>query len=311
MASFEPVSYRARVTPKVPWTPIDVMQIMFAWFIALFIGQTAYGLLIPPRVQGTHEIMDGNQSMSVEFLSENRYQADGHEGTYSFAGKPPAQNRNTIILKPDSGESIRTRFAGTSRDRMGLLAVNMLFIQGTAILLTLLLLRKYKLRWREAFGGFRPPDKVFALPILLGILFLVPAFALHFVAQYLIQQFGGTHEAQQAVTMVAQSENTAEVAIQALSIIILAPLAEELLFRGVIYTSIRELGYRKVAIVVSSVIFAAIHGSWALMLPLTVLAMALIWLYEYTGSITAPIIMHATFNAVNFTLIKLAPQMTQ
>ena len=45
------------------------------------------------------------------------------------------------------------------------------------------------------------------------------------------------------------------------------------------------------------------------MLPLTVLAVVLVWLYEKTGSIIAPIIMHATFNAINFALIKLAPNL--
>lgn len=311
MASRGAVSYRARVTPKVPWTPIDVMQILLAWMIALFIGQTAYGLLVPPRIQGTHDVMDGNKTLTVEFLSQGRYQTDSHQGQYTFAGKPPAQDRNTLILTKASGDTLTVKYSGTSRDRMGLVAVNMLFIHVTAILLILLLLRKYKLTWREAFGGLHPTDKVIALPILLGTLFLIPAFGLHYISQHLVQSLGGTHETQQAVTLVARSENIAEIAIQAVSIVVFAPLAEELLFRGVIYTSIRDLGYRKIAVVASSVMFAAIHGSLSLMLPLTVLALVLVHVYENAKSIVAPILMHATFNAINFALIKLAPQMTQ
>ena len=73
----------------------------------------------------------------------------------------------------------------------------------------------------------------------------------------------------------------------------------------------RDLGHRRMAIAASSLLFAAIHGSLALMLPLTVLAVVLVWLYEKTGSIIAPILMHAAFNAVNFAMIKLIPQIAQ
>ena len=91
----------------------------------------------------------------------------------------------------------------------------------------------------------------------------------------------------------------------------MAPICEELLFRGVIYPSLRDLGHPRLAIAASSHLFAAIHGSLALMLPLTVLAVILVWLYEKTGSIVTPILMHAAFNAVNFAMIKLLPQITQ
>ena len=102
-----------------------------------------------------------------------------------------------------------------------------------------------------------------------------------------------------------------ELALQALSVVVMAPICEELLFRGVIYPSLRDLGHRRLAIAASSLLFAAIHGSLALMLPLTVLAVILVWLYEKTGSIVAPVLMHAAFNAVNFAMIKLLPQIAQ
>ena len=85
----------------------------------------------------------------------------------------------------------------------------------------------------------------------------------------------------------------------------MAPVAEELLFRGVIYSSIKQIGYQRAAIAVSAILFAAVHTSWALMLPLIVLACILVWLYEKTGSLIAPMVMHATFNAINFAHLKL------
>ena len=110
--------------------------------------------------------------------------------------------------------------------------------------------------------------------------------------------------------MVSISSSQTELILQAFSVVILAPIAEELFFRGVIYTSIKQAGLPNLAIGFSAIFFAAIHGSWALMLPLIVLSLILVWIYERTGSIIAPIVMHTTFNAVNFAMIKCLPPLT-
>lgn len=79
-----------------------------------------------------------------------------------------------------------------------------------------------------------------------------------------------------------------------------APVAEELVFRGLIFTAIRgQWGYAW-ALGLSSAVFAAMHfdptGVYALLvLPSAVL---LGWLREKTGGIYAPILVHATFNAI-------------
>lgn len=300
------VFYVRPVTPRVPWTPIDVMQILLAWILAMFLGQAAYGLLVPPRIEGVQQVVDVNQTVTtVTFLPGHRYQAKTSKGTFQFDGP----DRTTLILTPDEGEAVTMKFAGTARDRVGIIAINMMFVQGGAILMAFLLLFKYRLRWREAFGGLGEPTWTVAMPVLLGTLFILPAFGLHFLSQLIIVQLGGEPTAQQAVQMVSAAKNQAEIILQIISVVLLAPMAEELLFRGVVYTSLKQAGHPVSAVLVSSLIFAAVHGSFALMLPLTVLAVVLVWLYEKTGSIIAPIIMHATFNAINFALIKLAPNL--
>ena len=154
------------------------------------------------------------------------------------------------------------------------------------------------LQWRcIAIGN---PFLTFGLPIALGAVFIFPALGLHHVSQSIIVFCGGEPSTQEAVKMVAMSNSQTELALQALSVMFFAPIAEELLFRGVIYTSIKQAGHPKLAIGFSAIIFAAIHGSLALMLPLAALAWALVWIYEKTGTIIAPILMHATFNAINF-----------
>ena len=165
--------------------------------------------------------------------------------------------------------------------------------------------------WSAAFGSITDHQRTLGLPLLYGIGFVVPALGLHLVSQQLIIALGGEPTSQEAVEMVARASAPPELALQALSVVVFAPVCEELLFRGVLYPSLRDLGHRRMAIAASSLLFAAIHGSLALMLPLTVLAVVLVWLYEKTGSIIAPILMHAAFNAINFAMIKLIPQIAQ
>jgi membrane protease YdiL (CAAX protease family) len=87
-----------------------------------------------------------------------------------------------------------------------------------------------------------------------------------------------------------------------LAIVILAPIAEEIFFRGVVYNAwLREHG-RRVALVGSSVLFAAIHLSLVSLLPIFLLGIGLALVYERTRSLLAAMIMHATVNGISVAL---------
>jgi membrane protease YdiL (CAAX protease family) len=85
--------------------------------------------------------------------------------------------------------------------------------------------------------------------------------------------------------------------------IVLAPIAEEALFRGVIYTALKQRGYRWLALWGNAALFAFIHFNLAAMVPLFFLALVWTWLYERTGNLLASIAGHMVFNAVNFALL--------
>jgi hypothetical protein len=59
------------------------------------------------------------------------------------------------------------------------------------------------------------------------------------------------------------------------------------------------VGFPRLALWSTSLVFAAIHGNLSAFVPLVVLAVVLALLYEYTDNLLAPITAHATFNAVN------------
>ena len=83
------------------------------------------------------------------------------------------------------------------------------------------------------------------------------------------------------------------------AIVVFAPIAEELFFRGIVFNAwLREAG-RIWAYVGSAALFAAIHLSLESLLPIFLLGLALAWVYERTGNLLAPIAMHATVNGIS------------
>ena len=90
--------------------------------------------------------------------------------------------------------------------------------------------------------------------------------------------------------------------------LLVAPVAEEIFFRGVVYNAWeRERGVW-VAVVGSAGLFAVIHSSIFALVPIFALGVALALLYRSTRSLAATIAMHAGFNAISVTIALLARQ---
>lgn len=84
----------------------------------------------------------------------------------------------------------------------------------------------------------------------------------------------------------------------------IAPVLEELLFRGILLPWLRRVLGAWPAIVLSSVIFAAAHSdAWPAPIPLFILALFLGYLAYRTTSLVASITLHATFNAVSMLVL--------
>lgn len=89
------------------------------------------------------------------------------------------------------------------------------------------------------------------------------------------------------------------------AVVILAPIAEEVFFRGVVFNAwVREGGPRW-AFIGSSILFALIHISVVALLPIFLLGLALAWIYRRSGNLLAPIAMHATVNGISVALALL------
>lgn len=76
----------------------------------------------------------------------------------------------------------------------------------------------------------------------------------------------------------------------------LAPLFEELLFRGLLFSWVRRRFPFLVSAVIAALPHAAMHGDLAAMPALTVIFVLFAWIYERERTLWAPIAAHAAYN---------------
>lgn len=90
------------------------------------------------------------------------------------------------------------------------------------------------------------------------------------------------------------------------SVAVIAPLTEEIFFRGFLYASLRtRVGVSK-AMLISTLFFTALHFSVDAFIPILVLGVFLAWVYEKTGSLYPGILLHAANNGVALIALALA-----
>ena len=93
---------------------------------------------------------------------------------------------------------------------------------------------------------------------------------------------------------------------------ILAPLAEEMVFRGAILRTLLNYFNGRmywIPIIVSALLFGLVHGNMAQLLNAFLIGILLGWMYYRTESIVPGIVLHWVNNTVAYTMYKLMPQM--
>lgn len=90
-------------------------------------------------------------------------------------------------------------------------------------------------------------------------------------------------------------------AVAFLSAVVGAPVAEELVFRGLLQRLVHRVsGNVILAVVVGSVAFALTHQPWTTQPPVFVLSLFLGWIFFRSGSLLTAMYMHAIFNLMQF-----------
>lgn len=155
----------------------------------------------------------------------------------------------------------------------------------------------------RALAGVRLlPGRGLLRSILLGAALSVPAWIAAQVIQVavvaLLSRFGlqpDTGIAERAIASV-------DPVVLVVALVIVAPIAEEVFFRGIVFNAWeREYGAQR-AVYGSALLFAVIHGSIFNLLPIFVLGVLLAAFYRRTRSLPGSMALHAGFNAISVVL---------
>jgi len=242
------------------------------------------------------------------------------------------------------GNSVAGLLRRGQEESLVALMIGTLSFHGVLLVLTGAFLRVHRVGWSEAFG-FQAPRAERALLLAFGtaILLLPITWLLGLVSAKVMTLIHLDPVAQKAVTTVQQTVQVGPRLYLAFMAIVIAPVAEEILFRGIGYPflktvlkpnafpdlasrvrarlypwALQKLGRRPAlwvrgilcrqlrrpwpiqAALVTSLLFGMIHLNLMTFVPLTVLGVTLVWLYEVTGNLLAPILAHSVFNLANF-----------
>lgn len=197
---------------------------------------------------------------------------------------------------PDTGESEST---------IADLIIGIVSLQGAALVLVHFFLREHHTGWIEGFGFGRNKAKALLFGVIATLLVLPTTWILQFLSGSVLQWLHLNPREQETVKILQGTEGLQNHIITGIATIIIAPVAEEILFRGIMYPAIKRMGYPRLALWITALVFAAIHHNLQTFVPLVFLAVVLIWLYEYTGNLLACIVTHSLFNAVNFIALYL------
>ena len=168
-------------------------------------------------------------------------------------------------------------------------------------LCVIILLLKKLLRFKLSSIGIARPKLKFMFQA-------VPAFALYFIVSAgftaLAIRFIPSFNAEQ-VQDVAFAKNTAFWPLVAafFSLVIITPIFEETIFRGLLYKRLRTRLSFKASILIASVVFAVAHMQWNVSVDTFALSLVLCWLVEKSGSIAPAIFLHTLKNSVAFLLL--------
>lgn len=178
-------------------------------------------------------------------------------------------------------------------------------VQGLAIPLTLLLalwMLGYPLMvaWRHQSGPTRPG----LFTIMIEAALVIPYWVLLFLTLLVIVLMatlllGKFEPPANPLEHVSKTSGPVELITLAMMAVLLAPFAEELFFRGLLYNALRRRMPLLLAAILQAVIFGFLHAyNLTHSIMASLLGLALVLLYEWRRTLVAPILLHGFQNLI-------------
>jgi uncharacterized protein len=200
-----------------------------------------------------------------------------------------------------------TDFSGDTAGRLVLVAVQ------ASVLATVL-------AWLAARGSLSTVAAPLRRPrggdLGLGLVIGVGGFGVLVLALGALFQLFGDVDAPQQQALDDAAVGGVDALLAVVLAVMIAPVLEELVFRGALHGALRDRVGVWPAALLSSAVFAIIHleivtSSPAFLVQLFLLGLVFVWLYERTGNLLAPVVAHLVFNAISIGIAYVAPQLEE
>jgi len=159
----------------------------------------------------------------------------------------------------------------------------------------------FGIRWKKA------PFLLLIAPtaaVFVHVIFMVMEIAGY---STILKNIFGDLKPQEIVRVYQETHEASIRILLAVMAVVIAPVVEEVVFRGYIYPVCKRYSGRIIATFFTSLFFSAVHFHIPALLPLFILAIILTVAYELSGTIWVPISVHACFNAVTLIVQELQP----
>ncbi len=178
--------------------------------------------------------------------------------------------------------------------------------QAAGLIFIFILMLRHGCGWREAFGNKTPRPKS---GIRLAVLFYLGMWPVQFAViplyHAILRWLGVTVDWQATLIMIKKPESPGMLAVLLLMALVMAPITEELLFRGILLPVLRRRLGIWTAVIFSSLLFAFFHQHIPSTAGLFIVSVACSLVTIYSGSVLPAIWLHALFNTVS-TLLALS-----
>jgi membrane protease YdiL (CAAX protease family) len=203
----------------------------------------------------------------------------------------------SYIANPQQGSPLR-------------LALDTLFLPGALMGLVVWKLRQLELTWDSAFGLNSQRLSAEFRSSLFGYASAIPpTFVVGVISVLILNAVDYPVDRQPMVRYLARSGNPLWFNVyMAFVAVVVAPVTEEILFRGILLPTAARHARGWLAVAAVSLLFASLHGHLPSIAPLFSMAVVFSLAYIVTGSLTVPILIHALFNGINlFVFFVLKP----
>lgn len=184
------------------------------------------------------------------------------------------------------------------------LIIQSLGFQAIGLALIAASLRASGMAWRSLLNP-RPLGTTLGLALVAYLVLIPPLFLVSVVNEAILSGWGYPISFQEVVELFRRIQHPGLKSLLVFAIIAVAPVFEEVLFRGLLLPWLaRRLGWIG-GILISSAFFALIHFHLPSTLPLATLGIALCLLYALSGRLILCIFVHMIFNSVNLFAVTL------